>query len=569
MNQRDDIWAKLDQPWDIIVVGGGIMGAGIAREAARAGLRVLLLEQRDWAWGTSSRSSKLVHGGLRYLAQGKLRLTRDSVLERDRLLAAAPGLVTPLGFLIAPLHNRRAQLWKFRLGLIIYDLLAGCWQHQRFDAARFRLLAPHLDQNITGDGLRYVDAQTDDARLVLRLVREAVRAGVVALNYAQVTRLTRENGTVTGVHIHDAESKREAMISAKVVINATGAWVDTLRRQMDATAKIRPLRGSHLVFAATRLPVAQAINVSHPLDDRPVFLVPWEGATIVGTTDLDHTESLDNEPTISAAEVAYLMTALATYFPALNLALADVVSTWSGVRPVVGSGAADPSKESRDYAVWEEHGLLTVTGGKLTTFRLIALDALRKVQARLPAMQPLDHAAPAFDRAPNDLAAPLDAAAKQRLLGRYGAEAADVVAAASLSELQPIAATPTLWAELRWAARAEDVVHLDDLLLRRVRIGLLLPRGGVELLPEIRAICQPELGWDDARWNAEVGRYGAIIAQHYSLPDAVPEWQATVNHASAHSTKQRQRRRISQIVGGGVAAWGIWRLWRKTQREAT
>ncbi|HYF66001.1 MAG TPA: glycerol-3-phosphate dehydrogenase/oxidase [Herpetosiphonaceae bacterium] len=570
MRWRDEIWARLGQPWDIIVIGGGITGAGIAREAARAGARVLLLEQRDWAWGTSSRSSKLVHGGLRYLAQGDIRLTRDSVVERERLLAAAPGLVTPLNFLLAPRKDRRDQRWMYRAGLAIYDLLAGRWQHEALSPAQVHALAPHLDEGVTGAGLRYGDAQTDDARLVLRLLREAVAAGVTALNYAAVSGLLREDGDVAGVTVDDLVGGRSAALRAGAVVNATGAWVDRLRAQVDAPARMRPLRGSHLMFAAWRLPVAQAINIAHPLDGRPVFALPWEGATLVGTTDLDHTGDLAGEATISPDEVAYLMTALAAYFPALGLGLDDIVSTWSGVRPVVASGAADPSKESRDHVVWQERGLLTVTGGKLTTFRLIALDALRTLSDRIPALAALDERAPAFDPAPADLVAPLDAGARQRLLGRYGADAAALVAAAPAAELAPIGPTPALWAELRWAARTEQVVRLDDLLLRRTRIGLLLPRGAAECIDQIRAICQAELGWDDARWDEEAGRYRAIIAGHYSVPAGVPDWRPALSQAVAAADRRRsaRRRQSKAVLASALAALGFWGGWRRAQGAA-
>jgi glycerol-3-phosphate dehydrogenase len=517
---RETRWAALDQAWDVIVVGGGITGAGILREATRAGLRALLVERQDFAWGTSSRSSKLVHGGLRYLAQGHLQLTRESVAERERLLREGPGLITPLGFLFAMYRGEWAKRMLYQAGLAVYDLLGRRWEHQHLSSSAFQLLAPHSKTANLRGGLRYVDAQTDDARLVLRVIREAERAGATALNYVAATGLIREDGEVVGVRLRDQVGQREVAVRARVVINATGVWVDTLRREVDAAARMRPLRGSHLVFAGWRFPVAQGISFVHPDDGRPVFVVPWEGATIVGTTDLDHSAALEAEPTISLDELHYLMAAVSSQFPALGLSLDDIVSTWSGVRPVVGSGETDPSKELRDHVVWEEHGLLTVTGGKLTTFRLIALDALRTIAPRLPTMRPLAANAPVLDAPPADLDAPLDPAPRQRLLGRYGAEAAALVASAPPEELQPIPGTPTLWAELRWAARHEAVVQLADLLLRRVRIGLLLPNGGAAVLPAIRRICQPELGWDDARWEQEAAGYHQLVAQHYGVPVA-------------------------------------------------
>ncbi len=518
MGWRDGVWTRLGEPWDILVIGGGITGAGILREAVRLGLRTLLVEQRDFSWGTSSRSSKLVHGGLRYLAEGKLGLTRASVGERKRLLEEGPGLIDPLGFLLATYKGDRPGRWTYKAGLSVYDLLALQWSHRRYGAQDFEMLAPHLAGRGLRGGFRYGDAQTDDARLVLRVIREAVAAGGTALNYAAVEGLLMERGHVAGVRLADRVAGRTAEVRARVVINATGAWADRLRAEVGASPRIRPLRGSHLIFPAWRLPVAQALSFLHPADRRPVFIFPWEGIALVGTTDLDHREPLDEEPRIAPDEVSYLMAAIASQFPSLGLAPGDAIATFSGVRPVIGSDKADPSRESRDHVVWEEGGLLTVTGGKLTTFRLIALDALRAARRHLPGMPKPSRRLPVLDAV--DVALPnegrFDEAARRRLLGRYGADAPALVAAAAPEELEPIPGTPTPWAEVRWAARSEGVVHLDDLLLRRVRLGLLMPEGGREILPRVRAIAQPELGWSNARWQAEEEAYLDLWRRAYS-----------------------------------------------------
>lgn len=554
-NWRDRAWSQLNRPWDVIVVGGGITGAGIFREAIRLGLRALLVEQRDFGWGTSSRSSKLVHGGLRYLKQARLGLTRASVLERERLLKEGPGLVEPLGFLLAIYRGDWPGRWTFDLGLSIYDLLALQWSHQFYEAEDFRMLAPRIaPAGLTG-GFHYGDAQTDDARLVLRLIREGVAAGGCALNYVAAEEVLLDQGRVVGVRLRDDApgSPRRAEARAGVVINATGAWADRLRGQVGGPARIRPLRGSHLIFPAWRLPLAQAVTFPHPLDRRPVFIFPWEGAILLGTTDVDHDRPLDAEPGISPAEVAYLMAAVEALFPSLGLTLDDVLSTFAGVRAVIDTGKADPSQESRDHVVWEENGLLTVTGGKLTTFRLIALDVLKAVRHRLPETPPLDGETPVLDPGPPELELPaagdLDETARRRLLGRYGAEAPALVAAAAAGELTPVPGTQTLWAELRWAARAEGVVHLDDLLLRRVRVGLLLPQGGAALLPQIRAICQPELGWDDGRWAAEAAAYQTLWGRHYGLPDraAVPDWRKMVARV-----RSGRRGNLRRLLAGGL-----------------
>jgi glycerol-3-phosphate dehydrogenase len=229
------------------------------------------------------------------------------------------------------------------------------------------------------------------------------------------------------------------------------------------------------------------------------------------------------------------MAAVAAQFPSLNLTLADVTASFAGVRPVIGSGKADPSDESRDHVVWEENGLLTITGGKLTTFRLIALDALKAARHYFPNLPDPDDKQPVLNQVTADLPGQLDRLAQRRLRGRYGEDAAALVDLARPDELTPIADTPYLWAECRWAARAEGVVHLDDLLLRRVRLGLLLPEGGAGCLARIRAICQPELDWDDARWEADEAAYRALWQHCYGLPENVPDWQAML------AEKERER----------------------------
>jgi len=562
-NWREEVWAQLESDgskWDLIVVGGGITGAGIFREATRLGLSALLVEKRDFGWGTSSRSSKLVHGGLRYLKERKLHLTRLSVHERERLLHQGPGLIDPLGFLLATYKGDRPGRWIYGAGLSVYDLLALQWTHEHYSADDFQMLAPHISHKGLTGGFRYGDAQTDDARLVLRVIREAVADGGLALNYAAAEGVIKsENSSlVEGVRLRDQVTGRQLEVSGTVVINATGAWADRLREQVGVPARIRPLRGSHLIFPSWRLPVAQAISFLHPVDRRPVFIFPWECITLVGTTDVDHDQPLDEEPRISGEEVAYLMAAVEAQFPALQLGLDDIISTFAGVRPVIGSGHADPSKESRDHVVWEEDGLLTVTGGKLTTFRLIALDALRAVHRRLPDLPPLDDEVAVLNQV--DLKLPgaehLNELTRRRLLGRYGADAPALVQAAEPGELEPIPSTEILWAELRWAARAEGVVHLDDLLLRRVRLGHLLGEGGESILPRIRTICQTELGWDDTRWEGEEAEYLRLWQSAYSLPagEVIPDWKgmlvaAMQSRAAAKPTRRRKAVRRTVVVG--------------------
>lgn len=531
---RAQIPAQLAQQWDLVIIGGGITGAGILLEAARCGLKAILLEQRDFAWGTSSRSSKLVHGGLRYLKQGKLLLTRDSVQERQRLLQEAAGLVDTQSFAFANYQGKQPGRWLFSLGLAIYDLMAGQRGRHYYPTDEFLMLAPHITRRGLQGGLCYQDAKTDDARLVLRVLQEAQAAGALAINYLEATAILRkQSGAVSGVELHDAISGATHQLKTTLVINATGAWAERLRNQAAAPAKLRPLRplrGSHLVLPHWRLPVAQAVSLMHPQDGRPVFAFPWEGATLVGTTDLDHRADLKLEAAITPAEVTYLMAALDYQFPGLRLNLDDIIATYAGVRPVIDSGHSDPSKEGRDHALWLEQGLLTVTGGKLTTFRLIALDVLKEIAPifthKLPHKKSrharLFQSTPAL--APH---AALNGHQRARLQGHFGAHAAALVAGAQTGELENIPGTETLWAELRWAAQHEAVMHLEDLLLRRTRLGLLLRGGGIEIFPRIRALCQPELGWSDAQWEAEQQAYLALWNKNYSLParEKILDWR--------------------------------------------
>jgi glycerol-3-phosphate dehydrogenase len=578
---RDRILSTLSKPqdpqdsWDIIVIGGGITGAGILREAARLGLRVILVEQRDFAWGTSSRSSKLVHGGLRYLKDGHFLLTRASVQERERLLEDGPGLIDPLGILLTIYKGDEPGRWMFEAGLTIYDLLALQWGHRYYSAQDFQMLAPHIASEDLEGGFRYGDAQTDDARLVLRVIQEAVADGGVAINYIQARELIKKGDWVTGVGLVDCLNGYQLEAYAKVVINATGAWADLLRAQVAAAPRIRPLRGSHLFFPAWRLPVAQSVSFLHPIDKRPVFIFPWEGATIVGTTDQDFLGSLEEEPTISPEEVAYLMAAIESQFPSLEISLEDVGATIAGIRPVIGSGKVNPSQESRDHVVWDECGLLTVTGGKLTTFRLIALDVLRAIRHRLPEIPPIQGDFPVLNPVEIDLSihGSLSRELVRRLYGRYGVVARQMIDNADPSELVPVPGTRTLWVELRWAARCEGVCHLDDLLLRRVRLGLLLPEGGESFLPRIRTICQSELGWDDARWDSEVKAYLILWRSHYYLPDfdSIPPWKIPLSENQAgrkatQSSLKHQVNQYSRAVSGLLLLAGILSLvfwWRR------
>jgi glycerol-3-phosphate dehydrogenase len=518
---RQDRLSGLPATVDLLVVGGGITGAGIALEAARGGVKVLLAEGQDFAWGTSSRSSKLVHGGLRYLKEGKPGLTLESVRERDQLMREAPGLVDPMPFLMPHYAGHKPSRPMMAAGLAVYDLMAGKRTSGFADVQEAQRCAPGIATVGLEGASTYLDATTDDARLVLRVLSEAQALGATVINYLRAEALLRDAaGEVRGARLQPEEGGTPIEVRAACVIAATGVWADQLRGQLGAPRKLRPLRGSHLLFQAWRMPLARSVALLHPDDGRPVFAYPWQGATLVGTTDLDHAD-LAHEPSISRAEVDYLLRAMNVQFPGLHLTDGDILSTWAGVRPVVDSGKhLRPSEESRDHIVLHEHGLFSVTGGKLTTFRRIALDTLRHARAAVPRWRPASDTTILSAPIPSPDMARLPVQARERLLGAYGRRLPDLLARTAGDELQLIPGTTTVVAELRWGAREEQVRHLDDLLLRRTRLGLTQRAGARHLLPLLEPIMRDELGWDAARWNAEVARYQDLVARCYSVPRA-------------------------------------------------
>lgn len=510
MHSREAAWARLSRPLDLLVIGGGVTGAGVLLEAARRGLNAALVEGADFAGGTSSRSSKLVHGGLRYLREGKLKLTRESVREREALLREAPGLVDPMPFLMPQYRGKGPGKALTQLGLAVYDALAGEHHRAYLDAAQTLEREPAIASEHLQGAHVFFDATTDDARLVLRLLSEAEHFGGVSLNYAGVTALQRDkSGKIAAAHIRDVAGAREQCVTAHAFVNATGAFADGLRGQLDRAPKLRPLRGSHLLLPHERLPLMHAVAFLHPADGRPVFAYPWLGVTLVGTTDIDHREDLSSAPSISREEFHYLLDALAAQFPSVRIEESEVISTFAGVRPVIAGGHADPSRESRDRLLLEEDGLITITGGKLTTFRPMALAALSAVSRQI---------GKAVDMKPARIFRSAPPAASRRLSGRYGADAAGVAGGAHAGDFETIEGTQTTWAELRYALRAECVVHLDDLLLRRTRLGLQLRGGGAHILARAGELCAQELGWDDARRSQEIFGYSERIRTHYGLP---------------------------------------------------
>ena len=542
------------EPWDMLIIGGGITGAGIAREAARRDLKVLLIEQKDFAWGTSSRSSKMVHGGLRYIASGDYKTTLLSVRERERMLSEASGLVNEMHYIMPHYKGKFPPPWIFNTLLRVYDGLAGKRYSKYFKKDAFLSLNPNIKQDKFLGASQFSDAVTDDSRLVMRVLAEAIHDGAQAINYLKAeTLITNEQGLVVGATLKDTSSEDNAQnnvqsnaesynVYAKVVVSATGAWADTLRMQASKQTEqsfhkqIRPSRGSHLVVSKERLPIEQAYTFLHPVDKRAVFVFPWENRTVLGTTDLDHPPLDDSEVGITNEEVDYLLTATNELFNDAKLNREDVISTWAGVRPLISEGNAredgkrvSPSKEKRDHSVWLDNNLVTVSGGKLTTFRLIALDVLEKCQEVLTLdksviqKQTLNDDHVFSNTAPtNPKFFTLPKALQQRLQGFYGRQLDTLLELAHEDDLAYVTDSNTIWAEIRFAARHEQVMHLDDLLLRRTRLGLILPNGAMTPLisARLKQICQQELGWNEQKWQQEAQRYQNLWQRYYHLPAA-------------------------------------------------
>jgi glycerol-3-phosphate dehydrogenase len=530
--------AALDRDsFDIVVVGGGITGAGVAFDAATRGYSVALVERADYASGTSSRSSKLVHGGLRYLQNFDLGLVREALLERQLLVALAPHLVRPLPLVVPAFDGARLDR-LIGVGLNLYDVMSVdklrrrrgrgdadgesmSWspdRHRIIPGEEVVELLPALGAREPTSGYLFYDCQTDDARLVLTVLAEAERFGAVCANGCEVTELVEENGRACGVRVRDTLGGGDFVVRADTVVNATGVWADRLRPEElhdeAEVPRIRPSRGTHVTLDHADLPIVAGAIVPAG-GGRSIFALPWLGSTLIGTTDNDYdAENLDHiRP--AAEDVAYLLEAANTFF-GTALTAADLTGAYAGVRPLISTG--DPKKSvdiSRKAELYEtSSGMVTITGGKLTTFRRMAkmtVDAIVEREARdapcrtheIPLGQAIEP-----DELPRVEGVP--EAAYAMLAGRYGHSAHDVLAvAAERGELaQPIVADgpPDLLAEVVHAARREQARSVGDALLRRTRLGLLaagpLTRDG-EAARRVARAMGPELGWDDRRMDAE------------------------------------------------------------------
>ena len=516
---RDRI-AELKEKWDAIIIGGGITGAGIFRDMAVMGYRVLLLEQTDFAFGTSSRSSKLVHGGLRYLANGQFNVTRESVQEREHLQKQYPYLVKPLEFILPVYDRYKYNPSFFEFGIAIYDLFGKKWRHGKYSAQERKQKFHELDADGLRSSLYYFDAEVDDARLVWRVIHEGSLAGGIALNYCRVEKILKDHkGSVSALQVRDLTNQQEIEIPASLVINATGPWTDELRSQMIDEKVIRKLRGSHILFERERVPVQQAFTIFHPVDGRALFVIPWQGMTMVGTTDLDHPEVFEREkpePFMTAKEMDYLLEAVNTLFPDTDVSEKDIVSSFAGLRPIVSMGAMDPSKASRTHKIFEEGNLFSIAGGKLTTFERMSSDMLKRIASRLPKRTVNKFIVPDASLSVIKISVSVDL--QERLSGILGPALPDFLAEISQSELTPLASSPFTLGEIRWATRHEMIHHLSDLMLRRTRLGLVCAEGGAALLPQIKPIVQQELSWSDNEWEQEQSDYLHLWHECYSIP---------------------------------------------------
>jgi glycerol-3-phosphate dehydrogenase len=535
------IEALAGERFDVVVIGGGITGAGVALDAASRGYSVALVEKADFASGTSSRSSKLVHGGLRYLQKFDLGLVREALLERQLMVKLAPHLVKPLQ-LVVPAFNGAKPDRLVGIGLNMYDVMAtpslrgrrsgrrsaaaGEEPDADWSPARHRLISgeqvaellPALaPRNPTG-GYLFYDCQTDDARLVLTVLSEAERFGAICANRLKVTELVHEDGHAAGVKVRDAETGEELVVRAANVVNATGVWADRIRpEELHSEAEVPtivPSRGTHITIADEDLPLVSGAIVPAG-EGRSIFALPWLGRSLIGTTDNNYDGDIDHvEP--SASDIEYLLAAVNAFF-GTGLVIDDVVGAYAGVRPLISARDTRKSVDiSRKAELYEtSSGLITITGGKLTTWRRMAKMVVDRVVERngrqapcrtqeIPLGEPVDP-----DRLPRVEGIPDESYAA--LAGRYGHAAEQVLRVASArGELaQPIlVGLPDLLAEASYAARSEQARSVGDVLLRRTRLGLLAGRElcspSTEAPMRVARAMGDELGWDESQVQAEV-----------------------------------------------------------------
>jgi len=521
------------------VIGGGATGAGIAREAVLRGLKVALVDRYDFGWGTSSRSSRLIHGGLRYLEHRHWGLVRESLAERAVLLRTAPHLVRRLGFLFPFFRGDRVARWKLELGLSLYDLLAlgGNVRRHRPLGKRAVLEREPLirDRGLKGGAL-YWDAHCDDARLTLAAIRSAAGHGAMVANYVCVTALDTDRGRIRGAIAEDQLTGAQGTIQAKVVINATGPWVDRVRSLEDGRAQpiLRPTRGAHVMIPRSRIGHHHAITFLSPIDGRVMFILPWGDRSYIGTTDTDTAESPD-QVAASESDMLYLLRSANAIFPGARLAIEDVSLSWAGLRALIATrgSTGSPSEQSREHAILTgPSGMITVAGGKLTTFRRMAVEVVDHARSALEdrppvasnpmrsrtATEPLPGGDPyrvegLFTRG---MARGLSEPTVAHLVGQYGSETPTILASVDetpdLREpVHPLHGA--IGAQVVHAVRHEYARRLDDVMFRRLSVAHETPDAGLGAVERIARLMGRELGWDEGRRRQEMERYRELVRE--------------------------------------------------------
>ena len=536
--QRQRAFAALGaQAFDVLVIGGGITGAGVARDAALRGLRVALVEQDDFASGTSSRSSRLIHGGVRYLEHGQVHLVFESSRERRTLQRIAPHLVRPLAFTWPVYRGARVPRWKLGIGLALYDLLAlfrNVGRHERLDARGVIAREPMVRHTDLAGGATYWDAATDDVRLTLANVLSARRAGAVVVNHARVGALLKDGDSVIGARVLDVLSGGEVEVRARVTVNATGPWsdrVEALARDR-SVAGVRGSKGVHISVPRSRVGNVAALTLVAPQDGRVMFVLPAGTFTIIGTTDT-FDDVLPENVRASEVDVRYLLAAANHYFPDAQLERGDVVSAWAGLRPLaaVRGSAGDPGSASREHSIEVTMpGLVRVTGGKLTTFRAMAQEIVDVVQQAGGLQRAKSSTAqrPLEGGDLGDVNTTLmeatrttgDAVIAERLVHAYGsawrAVWSQVTEDTSLA-MRVSPDRPYILAELRHGVMEELAHTLGDLLIRRTPVAFeTADHGRTAARSVVRAVAK-WLAWSDDDLNAALAAYDAEVAQLFTV----------------------------------------------------
>jgi glycerol-3-phosphate dehydrogenase len=516
---RQELWQQLTQDtFDLLVVGGGASGAGVALEAALRGLKVALVERRDFSEGTSSRSTKLLHGGVRYLELAvkqldrvQLNLVRDALHERTTLLRLAPHLSRPL-WLLTPLY-RPWEIPYYGIGLKLYDLLAGT---ARLEASRIFSSQSALQHfpGLKGAGLRgavaYQDGQFDDARFNLALVQTALEAGATLLNYCEATALLKSGGKLTGAVVRNGLTGEEAEVSARVIVNATGPFGDALRQLDDPQAEpiLRASSGAHLVLDARYSPPDTGLLIPRTEDGRVLFVLPWQGMTLVGTTD-DPAQPVDH-PGVSEQEITYMLRQLQPYLG--TIPRSEVRAVWSGLRPLIARPQADTARLARDHLIQKSpSGLLTLTGGKWTTYRKMALDlvnyAVQQFGLKAGESRSETHLLVGAQQyrigGETELAQrfSLTPQVAHTLYHTYG-DRADQVATLGIQPL--VEGWPMTEGQVIYAARHEQAQTPMDVLARRTRLAFLDQPAAHRALPQVGQLLAQELGWDASETDRQI-----------------------------------------------------------------